>query len=85
MKKQDTKIFTVCDCWGLNCSQYGNPKKGLTLIDGDGEYYHAKTATDASIGYLLGYYSKGKKYELKYHYTNSGNMIIDYGKEIKEN
>lgn len=82
MKNQKTKIFTVFDCWDINFSQYGNPKKGLILIDDNNEYYHAKTATDAYVGYLLGYYSKGKKYALKYHYTNSGNMIIDYGKEM---
>jgi hypothetical protein len=82
MKKQKQE-FTVVDCWGLNCSMYGNPKRGLTLLDNNGEYYTAKTATDASVAYLLGYYSKGRKYSLTYHYTRNGNMIIDYGQAVE--
>lgn len=79
-KKQE---FTVIDCWGLNCSMYGNPKRGLTLIDNNGGYYTAKTATNASVAYLLGYYSIGRKYSFSYHYTKKGNMIIDYGQAVK--
>ena len=84
MKKQNTKIFTVCYCKGLKCSIYGNPKKELTLIDEAGKFHIAKTATNAVIGYLLDYYSRGRKYEFTYHYTNNNNMVIDYGKEVKE-
>lgn len=76
--KTTQQQFKIVALKRLNNSIYGNPKWALTLTDESGELYHAKTASNSSAGYVLGYTSEGKTYTMQYHYTSNGYMIIDY-------
>lgn len=61
----------------LNNSYYGNPRYALTLITPNG-FMYAKTASNAACGYQVSYSMVNSEIECTYHFTNSGNCIIDY-------
>jgi hypothetical protein len=79
MKKYTEKL-TVIDIKYLNASYYGNPRKRLLLENQVNHRFFANTATNALCGYLS--YNRGKAYNFTYHFTRSGNIIIDYAEEI---
>ena len=81
MKKYQ-KILEIIGIERLNNSYLGNPKYYLFLQDEQGEYYRGKTATNASIGYFLGWESQGKKYLFDFHETSKGNLIFDNARKI---
>ena len=64
-----------------NNSYYGNPSWFVYFTDCNGFTHYAKTASNASCAYRLGDYCTGKEFEISYHITNNGNMIIDYIEE----
>ena len=80
--KKYTEIVTIERVATVGCSCYGNPTKEVCFTDSNGNYCYGKTASNASIAYALGYYCSGRKFEITYHYTAKGNLIIDYGKEV---
>ena len=57
-------------------SFYGNPSYWV-IFEHNGERIKAYTATDAACGYGCTNY-EGKMCEISYHYTRTGNAIIDY-------
>lgn len=58
-------------------SVYGNPTWYCLFVDSNGNYLRGKTASNAMIGYELGYSSEGKTFNIEYHYTKSGNTVFD--------
>ena len=64
----------------LKSSIYGNPKQSLYLEDKYNNRFRAQTATNALCGYQ--HYSIDKTYLISYHYTKTGNIIIDYSEEV---
>lgn len=60
----------------LNNSVWGNPRYLVTIKDEIGNYFYAKTASNASCGYSIDNYY-GKKTLFHYHITKAGNNIID--------
>lgn len=81
MKKQ-TALLTIKKIERLNNSYYGNPKYYIIAKNEQGQTLVGKTATNAAIGYMLGYDSEGRKYLFDYHTTANGNIIFDYAKKI---
>lgn len=78
MTNQKTKIFIVKHIQRLNNSYYGNPRYEIVLMDNKYNYYIAKTGSDISSAYGVGNYMLNNQYEITYHFTTKGNMIIDY-------
>ena len=76
MKKQ-VKKFEILSLRRGNNSYYGNPSWYLGLADNKGDIYYAKTASNASIGYSVDSSWVGKVKKLEYHFTTTGNMIVD--------
>lgn len=64
-----------------NCTAYGNPSK-LVAFDVNGVCKIGRTAPNSSAGYVFCSYSIGRDYEITYHHTKSGKLLIDYAKEI---
>lgn len=70
-------IGTIVRLERLNNSVYGNPRYNVVIRDESGDYYfYAKTASDASCGYVIDEYLDKKKL-FHYHVTRKGNNIID--------
>lgn len=70
-------IGTIVRLERLNNSVYGNPRYEVVIREESGDYYfYAKTASDASCGYVIDDYL-GKKKLFHYHITKGGNNIID--------
>lgn len=64
-----------------NCSIYGNPCSAVTFTDSKGNYHRAKTASNSSAGYTIDNYRYAENNApifLEYHFTRSGNCIIDF-------
>lgn len=76
--KKIQKNYKIISISRENNSIYGNPKWSVLLEDKNGNLTNAKTATNASVGYFLGYSSEGKTYNITGHYTKNNNFIIDY-------
>lgn len=76
--KKDMIIGTIVRIERLNNSNNGNPRYNVVIREDSGDYYlYAKTASDASCGYVVDEYV-GKKKLYHYHVTKKGNNIIDY-------
>ncbi len=71
------KTLKIVNLERRNNSIYGNPSWMICAIDGDGKCYYGKTASNALIGYELSWTDEGKKMQLVYHFTKSGNLIFD--------
>lgn len=84
MIKLQNKVLKIGKIERLKNSYIGNPKHRIVAIDEQGNIYEGKTATNASIGYLLDFYSEGKKYNFVFHETNKGNLIFDRAEKIEE-
>lgn len=56
----------------------GNPSYYVTFADNEGNVYHGYTASDASCGYGCGNCEYKKSAYIEFHYTRSGNIVIDY-------
>ena len=76
--KQLQQNFKIWNIERGNNSYYGNPSYFIWLEDQDGELHRAKTASNASVAYSVGSHWCDTVKTLKYHYTQNGNMIIDY-------
>ena len=76
--KKNIKVFKVVSVLRGNNSYYGNPSWHLVLLDSNKNMYYAKTASNAAVGYSIGNSWVGKKKKLTYHFTTSGNMVVDY-------
>ena len=76
------KTLKITNIEKLNNSIYGNPKRKIYAIDENGNEYIGNTKTNGAIGYLIDYYSINRKYIFNFHYTNNGNLIFDYAKNI---
>ncbi len=61
----------------LKNSVYGNPRYALIVENENGDILRGKTASNAMIGYELGWTSEGKTYKIAYHYTSNNNLIFD--------
>lgn len=83
MKKQNANFKVVTVKRGNN-SIYGNPSYFLTVETENGEQITGRTASDAAIGYELGYSHEGKTLNFDYHYTATGNLIFDYANNVAE-
>lgn len=77
MKKQ-TKLFEILSVKRGNNSYYGNPSYYLGLADENNNIYYAKTASNAAISYEIGTHWIGSQKTLRYHFTRTGSMIIEY-------
>ena len=63
----------------LKNSIYGNPKYLCFFENENGEIIKGKTATNSSVAYCItGFLNEFKVFST--HFTNSGNLIIDYVK-----
>ena len=82
--KKYVEIVTIENVEIVRCSCYGNPTRNVCFTDSNGNYCYGRTASNASIGYALSSYSKGEKWEINYHFTAKGKLIIDYGKEVEK-
>lgn len=80
--KKYKKEFKVLTSEYMNCSINGNPKKRLVLEDSENNVFIATTGTDCLCGYIT--YYTGSKYIFTYHYTKTGNIMIDYAEEVKQ-
>lgn len=78
--KYYTEMLKVLKKEYLRPSSYGNPKQWLFLETIGGWRFSAKTATNAVCGYYG--FVAGESYIFTYHYTKTGNIIIDYFKEV---
>ena len=78
MKTLNAKILSITR---TGHSYYGNPHHYLILQDINGNIYEARTATNADCGYGIRNKGTGENagiWEITYHYTKTGSMIIDY-------
>lgn len=80
--KKFTKIVKINWVEPKNVSSYGNPSKFVNFVDEEDNYYTGYTASNAQCGYGATNFVN-KKCEITAHYTQKGNLIIDYIKEIK--
>lgn len=80
MKKQNG-IFTIKALERLNNSYYGNPAYKITAENENGETITGRTASNATIGYQLGYTYEGRTVSMCYHTTRGGSLIFDYLKD----
>ncbi len=71
------KTFKILELKRRHNSTVGNPSWAIKAIDENGDYYNGKTASNALIGYELSWTDEGKKIQLVYHFTKSGNLIFD--------
>lgn len=78
------KILKIGKIERLKNSYVGNPRYRIVATDESGKIYEGKTATNALIGYLLDFFSEGKKYNFVFHETNKGNLIFDRAEKIEE-
>lgn len=79
MRKLLEAVVVVEKIEEVNRSVNGNPAYFVTT-----NLFAGRTASDASCAYALGLHSIGRVYKAKYHYTEKGNLIIDYFDEMKE-
>lgn len=77
MKKQNG-IFIIKELRRGNNSYYGNPSYFITAENEHGETVTGRTASNAAIGYALGYTYEGRAVNMEYHYTRGGSLIFDY-------
>lgn len=77
MKRQSGN-FTIKTLERLNNSYYGNPAFRITAENEHGETVTGRTASNAAIGYALGYTYEGRAVNVEYHYTRGGSLIFDY-------
>lgn len=63
-------------------SYYGNPSYWVNFTNNNGETLTGYTANNASCGYGCTNFN-GKKCEITYHFTRTGNIIIDYMAKAK--
>lgn len=75
--KNKTANFKILALERLNNSYYGNPAFRITAENEHGETVIGRTASNAALGYALGYSHEGKTILLDYHTTTSGNLIFD--------
>jgi hypothetical protein len=80
MKKEKT-VAIITHIERLKNSAYGNPAWRVWFSN-DFELFAGRTAPNSSAGYTFSSWSVGREYEITYHYTASGNLYIDYAKEI---
>lgn len=81
MKKNDYELCTFHRAEYKNTSCFGNPSYWIFFTDSDGNFHTGYTASNASAGYKASNYRYapgGSKINLKYHFTKSGECIIDY-------
>lgn len=76
MKKQIAN-FTIKELRRGNNSYYGNPPYYITAESENGETVTGKTASNAAIGYQLGYTYEGRTVSMCYHLTRGGSLIFD--------
>lgn len=78
--KKESKVISI---ERRKNSIYGNPSFYLTVEDvASSEILSGKTASNAAIGYMLGYSCVGKVLTFSYHYTAKGNLIFDNAKDF---
>ena len=63
----------------LKNSYYGNPRYLIivTLPEKNNDILIGNTASNAMIGYEIGYSSEGKTFKIEYHYTKRNNVVFD--------
>lgn len=67
----------------LNSSYCGNPRfYGVFNATDDGRRIAGKTARNAMAGYEIQNCRKNKPYNVTFHVTAAGNLIIDYIREV---
>lgn len=76
--EKETKTFEILSIKRGNNSYYGNPSYYLGLADSENNIYYAKTASNAAVAYAIGSHWVGTCKTLKYHFTATGSMIVDY-------
>lgn len=77
MKKSINQNLKLIEYKRLKPSYFGNPKYFCTFENEKGEIITAKTATNAGVGYCItNFFNKYQTFAT--HYTNAGNLIIDY-------
>ncbi len=70
-------VGKLVDYKSLNCSCYGNPAYYGWFEDKEGNCISGRTASNASCAY--GFLNdRERERKITYHYTRTGNMIIDY-------
>lgn len=73
--------FKVKELEALKNSIYGNPRVKVIMVNLlTNEEVVATTKTDAAIGYNI---TKGI-WNLTYHYTKKGNIIISFGDKLSK-
>ena len=76
MNKQVGRFYVLSVRRGNN-SYYGNPSYYLVLRDRNGNLYTAKTVSNGAISYSISYLWERTYKMLRFHFTSSGNMMID--------
>lgn len=79
--KMQNGIFKIKALERLNNSYYGNPAFRIIAENEHGEEVTGRTASNAAIGYALGYTHEGRTVSMSYHYTRGGSLIFDYLKD----
>lgn len=62
------------------CTMYGNSYFRVVVINDNDERLVGQTAYNAQCGYVA---REGMNAQITYHITRTGNVIIDYVKEMK--